>query len=107
MKGGLGNILKNAHKIQEQMQNTQEAIQKIEVIGESGVGMVKVTMNGQHDIIAVDIDNSVFKEDKALLEDLLGAAVNDANKKLERAIKEKVSAITGGIDLPAGIKLPF
>ncbi|TKX76348.1 YbaB/EbfC family nucleoid-associated protein, partial [Halorubrum sp. SD626R] len=80
-KGGMGNIMKQAQEMQEKMQRAQEEVAKAEVHGEAGAGMVKVVMNGRHDVISVAIDQSVMEEDKELLEDLLAAAVNDAVRK--------------------------
>ena len=83
-KGGMGNIMKQAQEMQEKMQRVQEEVARAEVQGEAGAGMVKVTMNGRHDVSKVDIDPSVMEEDKELLEDLLAAAVNDAVRKVAR-----------------------
>ena len=107
MKGGLGNIMKQAQKMQENMQKAQEELQNMEVTGESGAGMVKVTMTGKHDLKKVNIDPSLLEDDKDLLEDLIAAAVNDANRKVESATQEKMSSMTGGLNLPPGMKLPF
>lgn len=107
MKGGLGNIMKQAQKMQENMQKAQEELQNMEVTGESGAGMVKVTMTGKHDLKKVQIDPSLLEDDKDLLEDLIAAAVNDANRKVESATQEKMSSMTGGLNLPPGMKLPF
>jgi len=104
---GLGGLFKQAQKIQDSMQQAQQEVEKLEVVGESGAGMIKVTMNGRHDILNVQIDDSVLTEEKSLLEDLFGAAVNDANTKLEKAVKKTMHGFTGGIDLPPGIKMPF
>ena len=82
-KGGMGNIMKQAQEMQERMQKVQEEAAKAEVQGESGAGMVKVTMNGRHDVARVEIDPRLMEEDKELLEDLLAAAVNDAVRKVE------------------------
>ncbi|MBF7051809.1 MULTISPECIES: YbaB/EbfC family nucleoid-associated protein [Halomonas] len=106
-KGGMGNIMKQAQEMQEKMQRVQEEIARAEVLGEAGAGMVKVTMNGRHDVSKVDIDPSVMEEDKELLEDLLAAAVNDAVRKVEANSKAKMSEVTDGMNLPAGFKMPF
>ncbi|WP_075879644.1 YbaB/EbfC family nucleoid-associated protein [Vreelandella massiliensis] len=107
MKGGMGNLMKQAQEMQEKMQRAQEEVANAEVLGEAGAGMVKVTMNGCHDVIDVDIDASVMEEDKELLEDLLAAAVNDAVRKVEISSKQKMEEATSGLDLPPGFKMPF
>jgi DNA-binding YbaB/EbfC family protein len=107
MKGGMGNLMKQAQEMQEKMQRAQEEVADAEVLGEAGAGMVKVTMNGRHDVISVDIDQSVMQEDKELLEDLLAAAVNDAVRKVEVNSKAKMEEATAGLDLPPGFKMPF
>ncbi|WP_196157647.1 YbaB/EbfC family nucleoid-associated protein [Reinekea sp. G2M2-21] len=107
MKGGMGNIMKQAQKMQEKMAAAQEEVANLEVTGEAGAGMVKVVMTGRHDVKSVSIDDSVMQEDKDLLEDLLAAAVNDAVRKVETASQEKMSSVTAGMGLPPGMKLPF
>ncbi|MDR5875565.1 YbaB/EbfC family nucleoid-associated protein [Halomonas sp. CUBES01] len=107
MKGGMGNLMKQAQEMQEKMQRAQEEVADAEVLGEAGAGMVSVTMNGRHDVISVDIDPSVMEEDKELLEDLLAAAVNDAVRKVEVSSKAKMEEATAGLDLPPGFKMPF
>lgn len=106
-KGGMGNIMKQAQEMQEKMQQVQEEAAKAEVQGEAGAGMVKITMNGRHDVIDVTIDPSVLEEDKELLEDLLAAAVNDAVRKVEVNSKTKMQEATAGLNLPPGFKMPF
>ncbi|QJQ99552.1 YbaB/EbfC family nucleoid-associated protein [Halomonas sp. PGE1] len=106
-KGGMGNIMKQAQEMQEKMQRAQEEIARAEVQGEAGAGMVKITMNGRHDVSKVDIDPSVMEEDKELLEDLLAAAVNDAVRKVEANSKARMEEITSGMNLPPGFKMPF
>jgi nucleoid-associated protein EbfC len=107
MKNGLGNMLKQAEKMQKDIALVQEELGKSEVTGESGGGMVKVTMNGKRDVIAVEIESLAITEDKSMLEDLVAAAVNNATRRVEQLSAEKMSDITAGIELPAGIKLPF
>lgn len=107
MKGGFGNIMKQAQQMQEQMQKAQEEVANIEVTGESGAGMVKVTMTGRHDVKRVEIDPSLLGDDKDMLEDLMAAAINDANRRVESAVQEKMSEFTSGLGLPDGFKLPF
>ena len=107
MKNGIGNIMKQAQQMQEQMQKAQEEIANMEVTGESGAGLVKITMTGKHDVKNVIIDPALLGDDKDMLEDLIAAAVNDANRRLENMTQEKMSGLTAGMNLPAGMKLPF
>ncbi|WP_458527252.1 YbaB/EbfC family nucleoid-associated protein [Onishia taeanensis] len=107
MKGGMGNLMKQAQEMQEKMQRVQEEAAKAEVQGEAGAGMIKITMNGRHDVSKVDIDPSIMEEDKELLEDLLAAAVNDAVRKVEAASKAQMEEATAGLNLPPGFKMPF
>ncbi|MEJ6592324.1 MAG: YbaB/EbfC family nucleoid-associated protein [SAR86 cluster bacterium] len=107
MKGGLDGLMKQAQQMQEKVQDIQAQLAKAEVTGESGAGMVKVVMTGRHDVKRVQIDPSLLTEDKEILEDLLAAAVNDAVRRVENNQKDKMSALTGGMSLPAGFKLPF
>jgi DNA-binding YbaB/EbfC family protein len=107
MKGGLGNLMKQAQKLQQDMQRAQEEIANMEVTGEAGGGMVSVIMTGRHELRRVSIDPELFKDDKEMVEDLVAAAVNDAVRKLERESQEKMSSMTAGMQLPPGMKLPF
>ena len=107
MKGGLGNIMKQAQRMQEEMQKTQERLAEEEVTGESGGGMVKVVMNGKHEVRRVEIDPSLMQDDKEMIEDLLAAAVNDAVRRVEQQTQEKMAGVTAGLNLPGGMKLPF
>jgi hypothetical protein len=107
MKGGMGNLMKQAQKMQEEMQKAQEEIQRAEVTGESGAGLIKITMNGRHDVKAVQIDESLMEEDKEILEDLIAAAVNDAVRKVEQNTQERMSKVTSGMGMPPGFKMPF
>lgn len=107
IKGGMGNLMKQAQRMQEQMQKMQAQLAEEEVTGESGAGLVKVTMNGRHDVKRVLLDDSVMSEDKEMLEDLLAAAVNDAVRKIETNSQEQMAKMTAGMGLPAGMKLPF
>lgn len=107
MKGGLGGLMKQAQKMQENMQKAQEELAKMEVTGQAGGGMVSVVMTGRHDVRRVSIDASLMQEDKEMLEDLLAAAVNDAVRKIEQQTQEKMSSMTAGMGLPPGMKLPF
>ncbi len=106
-KGGMGNLMKQAQKMQDEMQKLQEELANAEVTGEAGAGLVRVIMTGRHDVKKVEIDPSLFEEDKEMLEDLLAAAVNDAVRKVEANSKEKMGELTSGLGLPAGMKLPF
>ena len=107
MKGGLGNLMKQAQKMQEDMQKAQEELANMEVTGQSGGGMVQVVMTGRHDVKRVSIDDSLMGDDKEMLEDLFAAAVNDAVRQVEKNSQEKMSGMTAGMNLPAGMKLPF
>ena len=107
MKGGLGNIMKQAQQMQEDMQKAQEEIARMEITGESGAGMVQVVMLGNRDVKSVQIDDALKDEDLTMLADLFAAAVNDANRKVESMTKEKMSSLTAGLNLPPGFKLPF
>ncbi len=100
-------MMKQAQQMQEQMQKAQEELVNIEVTGESGAGMVKVTMTGKHDVKRVEVDPSLLSDDKDMLEDLLAAAINDANRRVETASQEKMSEVTSGLGLPADFKMPF
>jgi len=107
MKGGLGNLMKQAQKMQENMQKAQEELANMEVTGKAGGGMVSVVMTGRHDVRRVSIDPSLMEEDKEMLEDLLAAAVNDAVRQVETTSQEKMAGMTAGMPLPPGMKLPF
>ncbi len=107
MKGGLGNIMKQAQAMQEKMQQAQEELAKTEVEGSAGGGLVSVTMTCRHDVRNVTIDDDLLSEEKAVLEDLIAAAVNDAVRKVEATTQEKMSGMTAGMGLPAGMNLPF
>ncbi|MCO6412494.1 MAG: YbaB/EbfC family nucleoid-associated protein [Thiogranum sp.] len=107
MKGGLGNLMKQAQQMQADMQKAQEEIASLEVTGESGGGMVKVTMTGRHEVRRVQIDPALMQDDREMLEDLVAAAINDAAHKVESVTQERMSGMTAGLNLPAGFKLPF
>ncbi|MBE9540171.1 MAG: YbaB/EbfC family nucleoid-associated protein [Proteobacteria bacterium] len=107
MKGSISDLMQQAQKMQADMQKAQEELGHAEVQGESGAGLVSVTMTGRHDVKRVCIDDSVFSEEKAVLEDLLAAAVNDAVRKVEAHNREAMSGLTAGMNLPAGFKMPF
>jgi len=107
MKGGIGNLMKQAQQLQANVQKAQVEIAAMEVTGESGGGMVKVTLNGRHEAKRVQIDPSVPMDDREMLEDLVAAAINDATHRLEAASQQKMSGLVGGMNLPPGLKLPF
>lgn len=107
MKGGIGGLMKQAQQMQDNMKKMQEQLASVEVEGQAGAGMVKVTMNCRHDVKRVSIDDSLMSEDKEMLEDLLAAAVNDAVRRVEQTSQEKMSGFTSGLNLPPGFKLPF
>ncbi|RXJ74721.1 YbaB/EbfC family nucleoid-associated protein [Veronia nyctiphanis] len=106
-KGGMGNLMKQAQQMQERMQQMQEEIANMEVTGESGAGLVKVTLTGSHSVRRVDIDESLMEDDKDMLEDLIAAAFNDASRRIEETQKEKMAGVTGGMQMPPGFKMPF
>jgi DNA-binding YbaB/EbfC family protein len=103
---GLGDLMKQAQQVQEKMQELQQELADMEVTGESGAGLVKVVMNGRHEVKRVDLDDSLLSEDKTLIEDLLAAACNDAVHRVERAQQDKMSGLASGFGLPLG-KMPF
>jgi nucleoid-associated protein EbfC len=105
MKGALGQIMQQAQKVQEGIKRAQDEIARMEITGESGAGMVKVTLDGRHQARKVEINPAALGEDKEFLEDLVAAAINDAAQKLDAATKEKMSAVTGGMGLPPGLNL--
>ena len=107
MKGGIGNIMKQAQQLQTNMQRAQAEIAGLEVVGEAGGGMVKITVNGKHEAKRVQIDQSLMNDDKDMLEDLIAAAINDAVRKVEQTTQEKMSSAMAGMQLPPGMKLPF
>lgn len=107
MKGGLGDLMKQAQKIQEDMQKAQSELANMEIVGQSGGSMVTVNMNGKHEVSRIKIDDSLLQEDRDMLEDMIAAAVNDAVQKVGAATQDKMSGMTAGIPLPPGFKLPF
>jgi DNA-binding YbaB/EbfC family protein len=107
MKGGLGNLMRQAQQMQETMKKAQAELAELEVTGESGAGMVRVILNGHHEAKKVTIEPKLFGEDKDMLEDLLVAAVNDAVRKIAARSQEKYSGLMSGLNLPPGMKLPF
>jgi DNA-binding YbaB/EbfC family protein len=107
MKGAIGNLMKQAQQMQENMRRMQEQLATLEVEGQAGAGLVKVTMTCRHDVKRVSIDPSLVGDDRELLEDLLAAAVNDAVRKVDSTVQEKMGAMSAGMGLPPGMKLPF
>lgn len=107
MRGNIGNMMKQAQQMQANMQKVQAEIATLEVTGESGGGMVKVLMTGKHEVKRVTIEPTVSGEDREMLEDLVAAAINDAVHKVEAQVSQKMAAVTAGMQLPPGMKLPF
>ncbi|HRY15660.1 MAG: YbaB/EbfC family nucleoid-associated protein [Candidatus Competibacteraceae bacterium] len=111
MKGGLGNLMKQAQKMQENLQKAQAEIAEMEINGESGGGLVRIVITGRYEVRRISIDDSLVSDDKDMLEDLVAAAFNDAVHKVERTVQDKMSGLTAGMGLPPGmmgdLKLPF
>ncbi|MHB1872281.1 MAG: YbaB/EbfC family nucleoid-associated protein [Steroidobacteraceae bacterium] len=107
MRGNINQLMRQAQAMQANMQKVQEEIASLEVVGESGGGMVKVTMTGKHEVRRVVIEPTVVGEDREMLEDLVAAAINDAVHKVEARVQEKMASVTAGMQLPPGMKLPF
>ena len=107
MKGQLGQLMRQAQQMQANMQKAQEELAGLEVTGESGGGIVKVTMTCRHEVRRVSIDDALVGDDREMLEDLVAAATNDALRKVDETVKEKMSGMTAGLGLPPGMNLPF
>lgn len=107
MKGSIDKLMQQAQAMQGKVQEAQEELATMEVAGEAGAGLVKVVMTGKYEVRAVQIDDSVFEEDREMLEDLIAAAFNDAVQRVARTTREKMSELTGGMELPPGMNLPF
>ena len=107
MKNPLGNLMKQAQQMQSQMQDAQEELSSLEVQGEAGGGLVRLTMSCRHEVRSINIDDTLLGEDKDMLEDILAAAFNDALRKVEKTTQEKYAGMTAGLGLPGGMKLPF
>ena len=107
MKGGINNIMKQAQEMKVNMEKAKKELSETEVIGQSGGGMVKVIMNGNHEVNRVEINENLMKDDKEMFEDLVAAAINDANRRVEKITQERMSNVTLDMGLPAGMKLPF
>ena len=106
-KGQLAGLMKQAQQMQENMRKMQEQLASVEVEGQAGAGLVKVVMTCKHDVKRVTIDPSLLADDKDMLEDLVAAAVNDAARKVETTVQEKMAGFTAGLGLPPGMSLPF
>lgn len=104
---GLDEMMKQVQSMQEDVQNIQNEIANSVILGESGAGMVKVSMTGRYDVRNIELDPSLLTEEKNFLEDLLAAAVNDAVRKVESLNKEKMGGIASGLNFPPGFKMPF
>ena len=107
MKGGIGQLMKQAQQMQANMKKAQEEMASIMVTGESGAGMVRITMSCRHQVQSVEIDDSLIGDDKEMLEDLVVTAFNDAIRKVEQTVQDKFSGMASGMGLPPGMKLPF
>ena len=107
MKGGIGQLMKQAKQMQENMEKVQAELADTEVVGEAGAGLVRVTMSCKHEVRGIKIDDSLLGDDREMLEDLIAAGFNDALRKAEAISKDKMSGMAGGLGLPAGFKLPF
>lgn len=104
---GIGQLMKQAQAMQENMQKLKEELATVEVEGQAGGGMVRVVGNCQHEVLRVQIEPELMQDDKDLLEDLIAAAMNDLNKKVEETVQSRMASLTGGLPLPEGMKLPF
>ena len=107
MKGQMGQLMRQAQQMQENLEKAQQELAALEVVGEAGGGMVKATLSCKHEVRAIELDPSLLGDDKEMLEDLVAAAVNDALRKVERTVQEKYAGMTSGLGLPPGMKLPF
>ena len=107
MKGGIGQLMKQAQQMQADMQKAQEEMANLTVVGESGAGMVRITMTCKHEVRGLEIDDALVGDDKDMLEDLITAAFNDAVRRVEKTVQEKFSGMASGLNLPPGMKLPF
>lgn len=107
MKGGIGQLMKQAQQMQADMQKAQEEMASVTVTGESGAGMVRITMTCRHEVKSLEIDDALLGDDKDMLEDLIVAAFNDAVRRVEKTVQEKFSGMTSSFSLPPGLKLPF
>jgi nucleoid-associated protein EbfC len=104
---GLSQLMRQAEAMQANMQKAQNELAALEVEGAAGGGMVKVVVTCKHEVRRVTIEDAALRDDKEMLEDLVAAALNDANRKIEATVQQKLSSVTGGLGLPGGLKLPF
>ncbi len=104
---GIGNLMKQAQAMQENLQKAQDELAQLEVEGQAGGGMVRVRATCKHEIREVSIEDALMSDDKEMLEDLIAAAMNDLNRKIEETVQERMAGVTGGMPLPGGLKLPF
>ena len=107
MKGGINNIMKQAQEMKVNMEKAKKELSETEIIGQSGGGMVKVIMNGNHEVNRVEINENLMKDDKEMFEDLVAVAINDANRRVEKITQERMSNVTSNMGLPTDMKLPF
>lgn len=107
MKGGIGQLMKQAQQMQADMEKMQEEMATLTVVGESGAGMVRITMTCKYEVLGLEIDATLVGDDKDMLEDLIIAAFNDAVRRVEKTVQEKFSGMTSGLNLPPGMQLPF
>ncbi|HZW50385.1 MAG TPA: YbaB/EbfC family nucleoid-associated protein [Rudaea sp.] len=107
MRGPMAQLMQQAQRMQDDLKRAQEELAKLEVTGQSGGGVVSVTMNGRHEVRRVQIDRKLFADDPEMAEDLVAAAINDAVNKVAAASAQRMGEVTGGMNLPPGFKLPF
>lgn len=107
MRGPMAQLMQQAQRMQDDLKRAQEELANLEVTGQSGGGVVSVTMNGRHEVRRVQIDRKLFADDPEMAEDLVAAAINDAVNKISAASAQRMGEVTGGINLPPGFKLPF
>ncbi|HET6632374.1 MAG TPA: YbaB/EbfC family nucleoid-associated protein [Rhodanobacteraceae bacterium] len=107
MRGQIGQLMQQAQQMQEKMKRAQEELAQMEVVGQAGGGMVKVTMSGRHEVRKVEIDRGMMGDDPEMTEDLVAAAINDAVNKITEATQERLGGMTSGLNLPPDMKLPF
>jgi nucleoid-associated protein EbfC len=104
---GLSQLMKQAQEMQANMQKAQDELAKLEIEGEAGGGMVKIRMTCKHEVRRVALEDALLEDDKEMLEDLIAAAINDANRKIEQTVQDRMASLTNGLALPPGMKLPF
>jgi DNA-binding YbaB/EbfC family protein len=104
---GLGQLMKQAQAMQENLHKAQQELAELEVEGQAGGGMVRIRSTCKHEVRGVSIEDSLLSDDKDMLEDLIAAAINDVNRKIDETVQERMSGLTGGLPLPDGFKMPF